>query len=219
MDKTSKLKFLGKIKSGSLFFSKFEEFLHQDKFLKQKHDPFLVSTKFEKQPLKCTVGKKIDFLEFEYTILPAIKPNMEIKFAENQKTKYSSLLNGMKILFSKKYKIFCTGSLPIFKCKKTLQCEVIKIEIFSRSTSKMDKIFSKEIFQKKYIFSPKFFFYEREYQWKKNIQCIFSSNGFMIFNKLIFYSIKKIFFKCYLKNKSLIRMNSGPEFRYNSRYN
>jgi len=218
MDTISKLKFLRKIKSDSLFFSKFKEFLYQEKFLNQKYDPFLISINFGKQILKNIWGNKINFFEMEYTILPAAKPNIEINLAGNRWTKDSDLLSGMKVFFSKKYKIFCNGSLPIFKCKKTLQCEVIKMDIFSRNTSKMDRILSKEIFKKKYFFSPKLSFHERKNQWKKQIRCIFSSNGFLIFNKFIFYSIEKLFFKCYLNNKSLIRMNFGPEFRYNSRY-
>ena len=143
---------------------------------------------------------------------------MEIGLTENQPTEKLNLTDGLKMFSSKKSSYFCTGSLPIFKYRKIFQCEILKIDILSRNGCEMDKIFSKELVGKKKDFRQNPFFSGLSFQLKKKIQHNILSNGFLNLKKFIFYSVKKLCFQCFSYNKSLIRLNFGPEYRYNFRY-
>ena len=218
MNIRTKKRFLKKIKTETLFFFYFQRDLTNIEYFKKKYDPFLLLTETSKRLFENSQKNQIKFFEVEFTILPSVKPNIEILFMKNQLAEKFDSITGLKVFWSKKANIFCTGFLPIFKCRKTFQCEILKIDIFSGKVCKRDRIFSKELAEEKEFHKQRSFFLDLPYQWKTKFQHYIFFNGFLNLKKFIFYSIRNLYFRCFSCNNCLVRLNFGPEFRFNFRY-
>lgn len=207
-------KFQRRIKICSLFFPKRTVWLNTPEYLKKKIDSFLSFRNFETDLNIISMDDIIYLFEFEMITLPAFKPKTEIIFEKGE----VEFLDNLQIFFLKKSMIFCFNCLPVFKRENPLQCEIFKFEFVFKSLLKADKICLKEFFEKKNFFRANNFFQTQKYNLQDKTKQSFFSNGFMEFN--IFPSCQKnrISIGLILINKSLIRLNRGPEFRLNFRF-
>jgi hypothetical protein len=214
----SRSKFQQSIKLCSLFFKKRKALLYNGEFFRKKIDSSLCFKHFETDLNTIFMEEIFHLFEFEMIVLPAFKPKIEaifIKIFEKVKFEFT---DNLQIFFLKKSIIFCSGSLPVFKREKPLQCEIFKFEFGSKNFLKADKICLKEFFEKKNFFRTNNLFQTQKYNLKSEIKQIFLSNGFMEFDNYTSNQKNTTSIELSLINKSLIRINQGPEYRFNFRF-
>ena len=161
---------------------------------------------------------KNQLIEFELTILPSFQPNMEIVFPSNIDNEEAGLSDVLKIFFTKKFTIFCSCSLPLFKHINVKQCQILKIEVKLNKIIESDRILSEIYFEGKKHLKSEISLRNRGKIFSTIIDYKCILNGFLKFKNSCSYPINHISFFGFLKNSSLIWYNKGPEFRFNSRH-
>jgi hypothetical protein len=217
MEIARKLKYCRKIKISYLFFTKNEISWNKKKF-KQSKDFFLLLNELNFDFTSYFSSTYTCLFEIELIILPALKPMVGINFKEKLFEESFKPNENLKILFSKKSTIFCSNLLPMFKCKQSLQGDIIKFEFIIKELRDDDKIFLMELIKEKYHKNSKTFLSKDCNYWTKKLGKTFMSNGFLEFKEFKFHNHFLFLLQGYLKNKGLLRFNLGPEFRFNFRY-
>jgi hypothetical protein len=167
--------------------------------------------------LKNMMARKNQLIELEFTTLFSFQPNIEVNFFSDINYEEDGFSNSLKIFLSKKFTIFCSRSLPLFKYTSVKQGETLKIEIKLNKIQESDRIFSEIYLEKEKYLKSEIFLKNRKKNFSTEIRYNFIINGFLKFRNSSYYPIDHVPFYGFLKNRGLILYNKGPEFRFNSR--
>jgi len=208
------LKYYRSINRISLFFLK-----NDCKVGYKKKDRFLGINHFEINLNDHKKKNKINSFELELLILPTFRPKGEIVFLISSKKEKEEFLFNSKLFFLKNSIVFCHDSLPFFKSKMSIQCEILKLEYIFKKYHRSEKIFIEESLNMRKYHKLKNLPNLRINNWIRKTRQNFVSNGFIEFiSFFFFYQTYSLFFNGFLKNFNFIRINPGPEFRFNFRF-
>lgn len=207
------LKYYRSINRISLFFLK-----NDCKVGYKKKDRFLGINHFEINLNDHRKKNKINSFELEFLILPTFRPKGEIFFSNSSKKEKKECLFNSKLFFLKNSIVFCHDSLPFYKSKMSIQCEILKLEYIFKKFHRSEKIFIEESLNMRKYLKLKNLPNLRVNNWIRKTRQNFVSNGFIEFINFFFYQTYSLFFNGFLKNFNFIRINPGPEFRFNFRF-
>ena len=213
MKNKGSLKYYRSVNRISLFFLK-----NDFKIFSEKKDRFLGINHFEINLNDYRKKNKIKSLELELLILPTFRPRGEIIFSNSLKKEKEEFLFNSKLFFLKNSIVFCHDSLPIFKSKISIQCEILKLEYIFKKFHRSEKIFIEESLNMRKYLNLKNLPNFRVNNWIRKTRQNFISNGFIEFINFFFYQTYSLFLNGFLKNFNFIRINPGPEFRFNFRF-
>jgi hypothetical protein len=184
----------------------------------KKKDRFLGINHFEINLNDHKKKNKINSFELELLVLPTFRPKGEIVFLNSSKKEKEEFLFNSKLFFLKNSIVFCHDSLPFFKSKMSIQCEILKLEYIFKKFHRSEKIFIEESLNMRKYHKLKNLPNLRINNWIRKTRQNFVSNGFIEFINFFFYQSYRPFFYGFLKNFNFIRINPGPEFRFNFRF-
>jgi len=218
MDINTKIKFINFIERNKLFFTIKKTKNNYNVSTVRKVDSLSSLSQFTLHMIIFDPNNNINSSDFELTVLPIFKPRMRLNFTRNANGENIELHSNFNVFLLKGLIFFCINMLPIFKRKEVLQGEILRIQIILCNTCFADKLFLEESFKEKTPRLIRSFGWNPKEKWSRKTRQIFSSNGFIEFRKSHFYPFYDFSLKGYLKNDSLIRFNTGPEYRFNLRY-